>query len=214
MLNYTVQRLPFAILTLILIIVVIFFRVDLAPSSPAFEIPLTAPPEVRAKVLDAIEVNGPFPMSYACWVRPFFHIEPLYGIDEIFSTDWAQNAPGLIAYSTKVPMLDYIGQRLPQTLAIGLAECCKRLNEPLKRLTDIYMSLPLLPLLLVLTSYYGDWVKAHQSVATGCFILIIVGIRLASRCPCCQGSKQATADTALWIRTFEDGGAGTVSRGQ
>ena len=57
MLTYTLRRLLLAIPTLLLISLVIFLLVDLAPGSPASEIPLTVPPEVREKILEALGVN-------------------------------------------------------------------------------------------------------------------------------------------------------------
>ena len=49
MLTFTLRRLLLAIPTLLLISLVIFLLVDLAPGSPMSEIPLTVPPEVRAE---------------------------------------------------------------------------------------------------------------------------------------------------------------------
>ena len=118
MLNYVFRRLMIAIPTLILISLVIFFLVDLAPGSPASEIPLTVPPDVRAKMIEAMGINQPVWVRYGLWMKQFFYIEPLYGIDAMFGTNWAQNAPRLISYSSKVPVFDYIGQRLPQTLTV------------------------------------------------------------------------------------------------
>ena len=118
MLTYTLRRLLVAIPTLLLISLVIFLLVDLAPGSPASEIPLTVPPEVRAKMVEAMGINEPVYVRYFLWLKQFFYIEPLYGIDAAFGTDWAQGAPRIISYSSKVPVMDYIGERLPQTLIV------------------------------------------------------------------------------------------------
>ena len=64
MLTFTLRRLLLAIPTLLLISLVIFFLVDLAPGSPASEIPLTVPAEVRAKILEAMGVNAPVYVRY------------------------------------------------------------------------------------------------------------------------------------------------------
>jgi peptide/nickel transport system permease protein len=118
MLTYTLRRLLVALPTLLLISLVIFLLVDLAPGSPASEIPLTVPPEVRAKMVEAMGINEPVYVRYFLWLKQFFYVEPLYGIDAAFGTDWAQGAPRIISYSSKVPVMDYIGERLPQTLIV------------------------------------------------------------------------------------------------
>jgi peptide/nickel transport system permease protein len=51
MLTFIIRRILFAIPTLLLISFVIFFIVDKAPGGPGSNIPLTIPPEVRAKIL-------------------------------------------------------------------------------------------------------------------------------------------------------------------
>lgn len=118
MLIYVLRRLMVAIPTLLLISLVIFLLVDLAPGSPASEIPLTVPPEVRAAMLDAMGVNEPVHVRYLLWLKQFFWVEPLYGIDAMFGTNLADGAPRIISYSSRVPVMDYIGERLPQTLTV------------------------------------------------------------------------------------------------
>ncbi len=118
MLTYVLRRLLIAIPTLLLISLVIFLLVDLAPGSPASEIPLTVPPDVRAKILESLGVNQPVWIRYLLWLKQFFYVEPLYGIDAMFGTDLAQGAPRLISYSSRIPVFEYVGQRLPQTLTV------------------------------------------------------------------------------------------------
>ena len=122
MLTYILRRLLLAIPTLLVISFVIFLVVDLAPGSPAAEIPLTVPPEVRAKILDSMGVNQPLWVRYVLWLKQFFWIEPLYAIDGLFGTDLAQGAQRIISYQTRGPVFDVIGQRIPQTLTVvGMA---------------------------------------------------------------------------------------------
>ena len=122
MLTYILRRLLLAIPTLLVISFVIFLVVDLAPGSPAAEIPLTVPPEVRAKILDSMGVNQPLWVRYVLWLKQFFWIEPLYAIDALFGTDLAQGAQRIISYQTRGPVFDVIGQRIPQTLTVvGMA---------------------------------------------------------------------------------------------
>ncbi|WP_103256053.1 ABC transporter permease [Tabrizicola aquatica] len=118
MLTYTLRRLLVAIPTLLLISLVIFLLVDLAPGSPASEIPLTVPPEVKAKMIEAMGINEPVHIRYLLWLKQFFWTEPLYAIDAAFGTNYADGAPRIISYSSKVPVMDYIGERLPQTLIV------------------------------------------------------------------------------------------------
>ena len=118
MLTYTLRRLLVAIPTLLLISLVIFLLVDLAPGSPASEIPLTVPAEVRMKMVEAMGINEPVHIRYLLWLKQFFWTEPLYAIDAAFGTNYADGAPRIISYSSKVPVMDYIGERLPQTLIV------------------------------------------------------------------------------------------------
>ncbi len=118
MLTYTLRRLLLAIPTLLLISLVIFFLVDLAPGSPASEIPLTVPPDVRAKILESLGVNQPVYVRYALWLKQFFWVEPLYGIDALLGTSFSDGMQRIISYQSRSPVFDIIGERLPQTLTV------------------------------------------------------------------------------------------------
>ena len=118
MLTYTLRRLLLAIPTLLLISLVIFLLVDQAPGSPASEIPLTVPPEVREKILEALGVNEPLHIRYLLWLKQFFWVEPLNGIDAIFGTNYAEGMQRIISYQSRSPVFPIIGERLPQTLTV------------------------------------------------------------------------------------------------
>jgi peptide/nickel transport system permease protein len=118
MLTFTLRRLLLAIPTLLLISLVIFLLVDLAPGSPASEIPLTVPPEVRAKILEALGVNEPLHVRYLLWLKQFFWVEPLNGFDAIFGTNYAEGMQRIISYQSRSPVFPLIGERLPQTLIV------------------------------------------------------------------------------------------------
>jgi peptide/nickel transport system permease protein len=118
MLTYVLRRLLLAIPTLLLISLVIFFLVDLAPGSPASEIPLTVPPEVRAKILESMGVNQPVWVRYILWLKQFFWVEPLYWWDATFGTTYAEGMQRIISYQSRAPVFDVIAQRLPQTLTV------------------------------------------------------------------------------------------------
>ena len=118
MLTYTLRRLLLAIPTLLLISLVIFLLVDLAPGSPASEIPLTVPAEVRVKILEALGVNEPIHIRYLLWLKQFFWVEPLNGIDALFGTNYAEGMQRIISYQSRSPVFPIIGERLPQTLTV------------------------------------------------------------------------------------------------
>lgn len=118
MLAFTLRRILTAIPTLLLISLVIFLLVDFAPGSPLADVPLTVPPEVRAKMLTAMGADQPVFVRYLLWLKQFFWIEPLYGIDALFGTDFAQGAQRIISWQSKVPVFQLIGERLPQTLTV------------------------------------------------------------------------------------------------
>jgi peptide/nickel transport system permease protein len=118
MLTYVLRRLLLAIPTLLVISLVIFFLVDLAPGSPASDIPLTVPPEVRAKILESMGVNAPVHVRYLLWLKQFFYVEPLNAIDAIFGSDYAEGMQRIISYQSRGPVFPLIAQRLPQTLIV------------------------------------------------------------------------------------------------
>jgi peptide/nickel transport system permease protein len=118
MLTFILRRLLLAVPTLLLISLVIFFLVDLAPGSPASEIPLTVPAEVRAKILESMGVNDPVYVRYFLWLKQFVWVEPLNGIDYLFGTQFAEGQQRIISYQTRGPVFDIILQRLPQTMTV------------------------------------------------------------------------------------------------
>ena len=118
MLTYTLRRLLLAIPTLLLISLVIFFLVDLAPGSPASEIPLTVPAEVRVKILESMGVNQPVWVRYLLWLKQFFWVEPLNGIDALFGTSYAEGMQRILSYQSRSPVFSIIAERIPQTLTV------------------------------------------------------------------------------------------------
>ena len=68
--------------------------------------------------------------------------------------------------------------------AIGvLAGFFKRLDGPLMRLTDLFLALPLLPLLLVIIMLFRDTLRAAFGPETGIFILIVFCLLYTSPSP-------------------------------
>lgn len=75
-------------------------------------------------------------------------------------------------------------------LAVGLGTCVgviagffRRLDGPLMRLTDLFLSLPMLPLLLVMVLLFRETLSAAFGPETGIFILIVVAIGVTSWMP-------------------------------
>ncbi len=66
------------------------------------------------------------------------------------------------------------------TLIGVLAGYFKRLDGPLMRFTDLFLALPLLPLLLVMVLLFREPLTAAFGVETGIFILIVAAIGVTS----------------------------------
>ncbi|MCE2737522.1 MAG: ABC transporter permease [Rhodobacter sp.] len=118
MLTFTLRRLLLAIPTLLFISLVIFLLVDLAPGSPMSEIPLTVPPEVRQKMIEAMGADQPVLVRYLLWLRQFFWVEPATLIDGWFGTSLAGGEQRILSWQTRSPVFTMIGQRIPQTLTV------------------------------------------------------------------------------------------------
>ena len=118
MLTYTLRRLLLAIPTLLLISLVIFLLVDLAPGSPMSDIPLTVPPEVRLKMMAAMGADQPVFIRYVLWLHQFFWVEPMHQFDLLFGTDIVEGQQRILSYQTRGPVFTVIGERIPQTLTV------------------------------------------------------------------------------------------------
>jgi peptide/nickel transport system permease protein len=118
MLTFTLRRLLLAIPTLLAISLVIFLLVDLAPGSPMSEIPLTVPPDVRQKMIEALGADQPVFVRYLLWLRQFFLVEPAYLIDSFFHTNLAGDEQRILSWQSRAPVFTIIGQRIGQTLTV------------------------------------------------------------------------------------------------
>jgi peptide/nickel transport system permease protein len=118
MLTFTIRRLLLAIPTLLFISLVIFLLVDFAPGSPASQIPLTIPPEVRMKMLDAMGVNEPVYIRYLLWLKQFFIVEPIVLWDHWWGTNFSEGMQRIVSWQSRSPVMDIIVQRMPQTLTV------------------------------------------------------------------------------------------------
>jgi peptide/nickel transport system permease protein len=118
MAQYLVRRTLFAIPTLVVISLIIFAILDLAPGDPTSQLPLTLPAEVRERIRESLGFNDPFLIQWLKWMRLMFINEPLHAIESIFNVciGDCENRARIISWSSRAPAIDVIAQRLPQTL--------------------------------------------------------------------------------------------------
>ncbi len=116
--KYIVRRLLTAIPTILVISFIIFAVVDLSPSDPTGNLPLTIPPEVRAKIREALGADDPFFVKYVKWLNQFFIAEPLNFIETVTGIQFpgSEDRTRVISWATRGPVIDIIAERLPQTL--------------------------------------------------------------------------------------------------
>lgn len=119
--SYTIRRLVLALPTLLVISLVIFLLLDLAPGDPMAQLPLTIPDEVRAEMRRALGLDAPWPARFGLWLGQVFWVEPLHALDALLGTHWAGDAPRVLSWQTRAPVMDTVLERLPQTLwVVGL----------------------------------------------------------------------------------------------
>ena len=116
MFNYILRRLLIAAPTVLLISLVIFMLLELAPNDPMANVPLTIPPEVKAKMREALGLDQPSWVRYLLWLKQFFWVEPLNLVDHWFGTAYAADQQRILSWQTRSPVTELILQRLPQTL--------------------------------------------------------------------------------------------------
>ena len=112
MLTFTIRRLLLAIPTLLLISLVIFLLLELAPGDPMAQVPLTVPPEVKEKMRQALGLGEPVHIRYLKWIWQFFIIEPMNLIDAMFGTTLAEGQLRVISWQTRSPVMDIVAQQL------------------------------------------------------------------------------------------------------
>jgi len=116
--KYIVRRLLTAIPTILVISFIIFAILELSPSDPTGNLPLTIPPEVRAKIREALGADAPFVVKYVKWLNQFFIAEPLNFAEKVFGITFpgSEERTRVISWATRGPVIDIIAERLPQTL--------------------------------------------------------------------------------------------------
>lgn len=120
MLRYAVRRLLLAVPTLLVISFIIFALLDLAPSDPTAQLPLTIPEEIREQIKLSLGLGEPFHIRYFKWLEQFLVNEPLNLIEEYMGVEIGSSEDRLRvrSWSTRAPVVDLIAARLPQTLTV------------------------------------------------------------------------------------------------
>ena len=122
MLLFTIRRSVLAVPVLLFISLIIFLLLDLAPSDPTADLPLTIPPEVREKIRLSLGLDQPIHVRYLLWCQQFFVNEPLNILDHWFGWQSDGNRLRVLSWQTRAPVVDLIVERLPQTLwVVGLS---------------------------------------------------------------------------------------------
>jgi peptide/nickel transport system permease protein len=106
MTQYIVRRILVAIPTLLLISVIIFSVLALAPGDPLAQFALNPaiPMETRARIRESFGLDKPWPIRYVRW------------LGAMTRGDWG------FSFATKSPVIDVVLQRVPQTLqVVGVA---------------------------------------------------------------------------------------------
>ena len=124
MLRYAARRLLISIPTLLAISFIVFALLDLAPSDPTANLPLTIPPEVREKIRLSLGLGEPFVIRYFKWLEQFLVNEPLAILEQMtgLSIGDSENRQRVLSWATRSPVADLIVQRMPQTLwVVGMS---------------------------------------------------------------------------------------------
>ncbi len=122
MFDYTVRRLLIAVPTLVIISLVIFLVLSLAPNDPMAQVPMTVPPEVKEKMREALGLGQPLYVQFWKWLVQFFWIEPQVFVDHVFGTQFAEGKLRVLSWQTRAPVMDTVVERLPQTLwVVGMS---------------------------------------------------------------------------------------------
>ena len=120
MFRYAMRRSLFAIPTLLVISFIIFALLDLAPSDPTAQLPLTIPEDVREMIKLSLGLGEPFHIRYLKWLEQFLINEPLNLFEQFWGVEIGDSESRLRvrSWSTRAPVVDLIAARLPQTLSV------------------------------------------------------------------------------------------------
>lgn len=120
---YIIRRLLLAIPTLLIISLVVFAILDLAPGDPTSQLPLTVPAEIRDQIRDSLGFNDPFLVRWWNWNKLMVINEPIHLFESITNTciGDCEDRARIISWSSRSAAMDTVYERLPQTLwVLGL----------------------------------------------------------------------------------------------
>jgi peptide/nickel transport system permease protein len=121
MFTYTLRRLAFAVPTVLVISLIVFLMLDLAPSDPTGSLPLTIPLEVREQIRLSLGLGEPVFTRYLKWLQMMVFTEPMHMLATATGWDIAPDGPRILSWQTRSPVGDILIQRIPQTLwVVGL----------------------------------------------------------------------------------------------
>jgi len=120
MTQYVIRRILTIIPTLLAISFIVFAILDLSPSDPVGNLPLTIPPAVREHIKEVMGANDPFLIKYVRWLNQFLINEPLNLIESVTGIKFpgSEERLRIISWQTRSPVIDLVLQRIPQTLWI------------------------------------------------------------------------------------------------
>ena len=111
-----------AVPTLLVISLILFLLLDLAPGDPTAQLPLTIPPEVKEKIRLSLGLGEPVHVRYLLWLQQFIVNEPLHLLSELTGLDLAGDRQRAISWQSRSPVVDIVVERLPQTLwVVGMS---------------------------------------------------------------------------------------------
>ena len=124
MTRFLIRRVLTIIPTLLAISFVVFAVLDLSPTDPVGNLPLTVPPAVRAQIRERLGADDPFLIKYVKWLRQFLIDEPINAIEAVTGAKLpgSEQRVRVVSWQTRSPVVDVILQRIPQTLwVVGTA---------------------------------------------------------------------------------------------
>ena len=120
---YVIRRLLLAIPTLLIISLIVFTILDLAPGDPTSQLPLTIPAEIREQIRESLGFNDPFLLRWWNWNKLMLINEPVHLFESLTHTCFGdcESRERIISWSSRSPAMDTVYERLPQTLwVLGL----------------------------------------------------------------------------------------------
>ncbi len=121
--RFIIRRTLLAIPTILVISLLLFALLDLAPGDPTSQLPLTVPAEIREQIRESLGLNDPFFWRWMNWNRLMAN-EPVYLFENATGAcfgECLQSSDRIISWSSRAPAMDIVYQRVPQTLwVLGL----------------------------------------------------------------------------------------------